>query len=112
MSRGAPVRKRSEWLDRLRRFRRSKLSVTEFCRHEKVSIPSYYHWRRKLADATPEVGARRQPATFIPVHLAGSTDLQVTFPNGARLTLSLHNRELVRLFIESIATARTTQGDA
>jgi hypothetical protein len=112
MSRSASVGKRSEWLDRLRRFRRSNLSVTEFCRREKVSVPSYYHWRRKLAKATSEGGARREPVTFIPVHLAGSSDLQVAFPNGARVTLSLHHRELVRPVIESIALARTTQGEA
>jgi hypothetical protein len=112
MSRGAHVRKRSEWLDRLRRFSRSNLSVTEFCRREKVSVPSYYQWRRKLADATSEVNARPQPATFIPVQVASSADLQVTFPNGARLTLPAHNRQQVQVFIESIAMARTTQEDA
>ena len=108
----AHVRKRSEWLDRLRRFRRANLSVIEFCRREKVSVPSYYHWRRKLAEATSEVGAEGEPVTFIPVQVASPADLQVVFPNGARVTFSLHSRELVRLFIESIATARTTQGDA
>ena len=112
MSRGADAGKRSEWLDRLRRFRRSNLSVIEFCRREKVSVPSYYQWRRKLADATSEVDAGGQPATFIPVQVAGSADLEVTFPNGARLTLSAHSRQHVQVFIESIALARTTQGDA
>lgn len=112
MSRGAHAGKRSEWLDRLRRFRRSNLSVIEFCRREKVSVPSYYQWRRKLADAMSEVDAGEQPATFIPVQVAGSADLQVTFPNGARLTLPAHSRQHVQVFIESIAMARTTQGDA
>lgn len=111
MPRGAHVRKRSEWLDRLRRFSRSNLSVTEFCRREQVSVPSYYHWRRQLADAMSEVDARREPATFIPVQVASSAELQVTFPNGARLTLPAHNRQYVQVFIESIAMARTTQGD-
>ena len=112
MSRGAHVRKRSEWLDRLRRFSRSNLSVTEFCRREEISIPSYYHWRRKLAEATSGVDARRQPATFIPVQVAGSAELQATFPNGARLTLPAHNHQQVQVFIETIAMARTTQGGA
>ncbi len=112
MSRSAHVGKRSEWLDRFRRFRRLNLSVTEFCRREGVSVPSYYHWRRKLADATSETGARRQPATFIPVQVASPADLQVTFPNGARLTLPALDHELVRMSIESIALTRTFQGDA
>lgn len=111
MPRSAHVRKRSEWLDRLRRFRRVNLSVSEFCRREKVSVPSYYQWRRKLAEATSEVGAAGEPVTFIPVQVASSADLQVTFPNGARLTLPVHNCQHVQVFIESIATARTTQGE-
>jgi hypothetical protein len=61
------ARNRFEWRDRMRRFRRSNLSVIEFCRREQVSAPSYYHWRRKLAEATSQTDARRQPATFIPV---------------------------------------------
>lgn len=112
MPRGSHVRKHSEWLARLRRFRRSNLSVSEFCRRERVSVPSYYHWRQRLADAASEVDAEGQPATFIPVQVASSAELQVTFPNGARLTLPTHNHQHVQVFIESIAMARTTQGGA
>lgn len=109
---GARLRKRSEWLDRLRRFGRSKLSVSEFCRRERVSVASYYHWRRRLAEATSEVDAGSQPATFIPVQVASSAELQATFPNGARVTLPAHNHQHVPVFIESIAMARTTSGGA
>lgn len=112
MSRGADHHKRTQWLARLRRFRQSKLSVAEFCRHERVSVPSYYQWRRKLADATSQVDAEGPLAQFLPVQVVGPTDLEVTFPNGARLTLPLHDRELVPTFIASIAMARTTQGGA
>jgi len=35
MSRGASAQKRSHWRERFRRFARSKLSVTEFCRQER-----------------------------------------------------------------------------
>ena len=106
------VGKRSEWLDRLRRFRRSNLSVTEFCRREKVSVPSYYEWRRKLTETTSEAGAEGEPATFIPVQVASPAELQVAFPNGVRLTLPAHNCQHVQVFIESLAMARTTRGEA
>jgi hypothetical protein len=112
MSRSARVLKRSEWLDRLRRFDRSNLSVSEFCRRERVSLPSYYQWRRKLAAVASEVDAGGQPATFIPVQVAGRAELGVTFPNGARLTLPALDHKLVRLSIEAIALTRTCQGDA
>jgi hypothetical protein len=112
MSRGARLEKRTEWSERLRRFARSKLSVAEFCRREKVSVPSYYHWRHKLAGATSELDVGSEPATFIPVQVTSPTGLEVTFPNGARLTLPAQSRQQVQDFIQSIAIARTTQGGA
>lgn len=109
---GRHVRKRSEWLARLRRFNRSKLTVSEFCRREQVSIPSYYQWRRKLADAVSELDSGDEPATFIPVQVASSAEVQVSFPNGARLTLPAQDHELVRMSIETVALTRTFQGGA
>jgi hypothetical protein len=44
--------------------------------------------------------------------LAANADLQVVFPNGARLTLPVSDQELVRMSIDTIAQARTGQGDA
>jgi hypothetical protein len=112
MSRRVNLDKRSEWLDRLRRFRRSNLSVTEFCRREEVSVASYYHWRQKLAKAASDLDANGAPvqATFLPVQIEGSAGLEVAFPNGARVTLAALDRPHVQAFIESIAMARTTQG--
>ena len=114
MPRGASAQKRSQWRERLRRFARSKLSVTEFCRRERVSTPSFYQWRRKLADSSSNGPGRRSPAraSFIPVQVAAATGLQVDFPNGVRLTLSSSDQELVRMSIDTIAQARTRQGDA
>ena len=112
MSRGGNLGKRSQWLDRLRRFGRSNLSVTEFCRREKVSVPSYYHWRRKLADTAFEHESNGEPATFLPVRIAGSAGLEASLPNGARVILSGLDRQLVRVIIESIAMAPTRRGDA
>jgi hypothetical protein len=112
MSRGTNSQKRTQWLDRLDRFAESNLSVAEFCRQEQVSVASFYQWRRKLAETTFQVDGRRQSPTFLPVHVAGPADLEVNFPNGARLTLPLHHRDLVPTIIASIAMAQTTQGGA
>ena len=114
MSRGASAQKRSQWRERFGRFARSKLSVTEFCRRERVSVPSFYHWRRKLADSSFNGPAPRsaERASFIPVQVATATGLQVDFPNGVRLTLPSSDQELVRTAIDTIAQARTRQGDA
>lgn len=114
MARGVNQEAQRRWRDRLRRFARSKLSVSEFCRHEQVSEPSFYQWRKRLAsvdnerpDALPP-----QPATFLPVQLTAARGLQARFPNGATLTLPADDPALLRLSIAAIAEARTTCGDA
>lgn len=74
MSRGAQVGKRAQWLDRLRRFARSKLPVSEFCRREQVSQASFYPWRRRLAAASAEA-PDEDPltrASFVPVQLTSA----------------------------------------
>jgi transposase-like protein len=114
MSRSANPGKRSQWFDRLQRFTRSKVSVAEFCRSEQVSVASFYQWRRKLTGSSPGLPGLRPPtrASFVPVQVTRAADLQVTFPNGVRLTLPAHDDELVRMSIESLALARTTPGGA
>ncbi len=114
MSRGASAQKRSQWRERFRRFARSELSATEFCRQEGVSTPSFYHWRRKLADSSSNGPARRSlaRASFVPVQVATASALHVNFPNGVRLSLPVSDPELVRISIDAIAQARTGQGDA
>jgi hypothetical protein len=113
MSRLSRPQKRAEWRKRVRRFTRSKLSVSEFCRQNKVSVPSFYYWRRKLADTEPDASQREvERAAFIPVQVATVATLQVIFPNGTRLELPSQDHELVRVSIESVARAQTTQGGA
>ena len=41
--------KQEVWRSRLRRFESSGMSVTRFCRSERVSVPSFYQWRKRLA---------------------------------------------------------------
>ena len=104
---------RQQWRDRLRRFASSKLSVVEFCRREKVSAPSFYQWRKKLAALSSDNPPAATPK-FLPVEVAATspTSLQVTFPNGATLTLPVHDHELVTRSIEAIALAPTRRGGA
>ena len=37
------------WRERLRRFHQSRETVAQFCRRERVSIPAFYQWKRKLS---------------------------------------------------------------
>jgi transposase-like protein len=40
--------KQARWLDLVRRWQRSNLSVREFCERHQLSEPSFYSWRRAL----------------------------------------------------------------
>jgi transposase-like protein len=60
------------WRDRLARWRKSGLSVSEFCWREGVSPPSFYQWRKRLRRA-PNSGSRSARApVFVPVEVVGS----------------------------------------
>jgi transposase len=48
-SRRDPAATRQKWVDRVQRFRDSKLTVAQFCLAEGVSVPAFYQWRRTLA---------------------------------------------------------------
>jgi hypothetical protein len=90
---------RQLWLDRLARFPASGLTVAQFCAIEAVSLPSYYFWKRRLADeaqapTTQDQGGGRGPR-LLPVKLqpaAPAVELVLTtsaiprLPSGCDLT--------------------------
>lgn len=115
MARKASREVQRQWRHRLGRFSRSTLSVAEFCRCEKVSVPSFYQWRKKLGATDRDGQDTATPptqATFLPVQVTASRGLQVAFPNGATLTLPVDDHALIKLSIEAIAQARTICGEA
>jgi hypothetical protein len=48
MSRGSRPQKVEDWMARLGRFGSSGQTVTEFCKSERISQPSFYQWKKKL----------------------------------------------------------------
>jgi hypothetical protein len=106
--------KRCEWSERIRRRRKSGLTVAEFCEWEGVSAASFYNWQKKLRGtksrrqpvelATPEGRSQRsqQKAAFLPVHVmqAGATASPVTrieilLTNGVRVFVPISDFETV-----------------
>jgi|SRR5271168_3060908 len=86
------------WRQVLRRWRRSGLSIRDFCAAESLAEPSFYSWRRTLADrdqqaaadtADPGNAARRdgQPL-FVPLRVV---------PAAAALELVLGRDRVVRV---------------
>lgn len=47
MSQPLPTKVR-EWTERIERFQRSQVTLTQFCRDEAVSMPSFYQWRKRI----------------------------------------------------------------
>ena len=114
MARMTRLEVRRQWRERLRRFSSSKFSVAEFCRREKVSVPSFYQWRKKLTELSSEATEPAPSPKFLPVEVAStsSVNLQAAFPNGATLTLGVEDARLLQVAVEAIALARTTRGEA
>lgn len=61
MARRLDSEKHAEWRKQLGRFSRCGLTVARFCSGERVSVASFYYWRRKLRQA-----ARRR-RLYVPV---------------------------------------------
>ena len=124
MSRRADGRKVAEWRGRFERFRRSGLSVGRFCLAEKVSVPSFYQWRKKLAarsvaaTARSSAGIARSSAgiaraaagaeaaeSFARVRLVGAATVAAWLPGGTRLEIPLGDTRVMQLAIEALVRA-------
>ena len=116
MARPVDARKHELWRQRLADFRRSKLSVAEFCRSEQLSQASFYQWRRKLAaNKSRSRGTSVEHADtptaehFLPVEVAAApARLQFAFPNGAQLLIDVQDPVLLRSVVQAVAAADIT----
>lgn len=112
MSVGVELSKAGEWRRRMIRFREAGVSVAAFCRTERVSVPSFYHWRKKLARLPGE--ALEADAGFIPVRLVTNTGIVVELPGGARLQIPAGDPQIMQIAIRAVvrADAERLGGDA
>jgi transposase-like protein len=93
------------WRSRLARYRKSGLTVAEFCRSEGVSNPSFYQWRKRLDEDSQSKRARQSKASskshrsrpFVPVRVSSTAWVEVEFPNGVRIRVPAENAEALRL---------------
>ena len=98
------VRKDAKWRKRLERFTRSGLTVARFCDGERVSVASFYYWRKKLGNksrrrrVTDERGVFQQVAV-VPSALAVCIEL----PCGTRIEVDAEHLDAVRAVIAEVA---------
>jgi hypothetical protein len=92
------------WRQVLRRYATSKLTVREFCRREALSEPSFYAWRRTIAERDGETkpkprsssSPKRRPngsPDFLPLVL-DANDLQIDPPG---IVIELRGQRRLRL---------------
>ena len=104
MARSMSGRKALEWQRRLRKFEKSRQSVAAFCRHEGVSPPSFYLWRKRFArPPIPRQPLAEPPAGFRPVRLLPTAGISVQLPGGTQMVVPLSDAQSLRLAIETLA---------
>jgi hypothetical protein len=98
MSRRADPRKQQLWLQHIRRWQRSRLTVADFCEHYQLGEASFYSWRRTLQQrgllaesdtattAHPGDGADPSTPLFLPVTVAdpgaAPGSIEIVLPDG------------------------------
>ena len=96
--------KERRWRGHLAAWRRSGQSVRAFCAAQGLSEPSFYSWRRALAqgkrrrgprktpsDSTASAAERTKPLPFLPVRLVEDT------PSAAAVEVVLRGGRVVRV---------------
>jgi transposase len=109
------------WRERVARWRRSGLSITEFCGRERLSQASFFAWRKRLASShTPPAdraersglagGTGQKNASSRLLQLSPpawpAAAIQIALPSGALVTLLPHaGSELVTAAIRAAMIA-------
>jgi hypothetical protein len=100
MARQPDAGKQQRWLDLMRRWHTSPLTVRDFCDCYGVSVASFYLWRRVLRErgllhdeATPTQRAQQSPAR--PAFVQLTVDAQTATPAAVDVVLS--DRRLLRV---------------
>ncbi len=85
------LKRETYWRKTLERFGKSGLSVRGFCEREKLSEPSFYHWRRVLQQRDEE--QRCDGPAFVPVVVHD----EPTETSGEQVVIELRGGRLLRL---------------
>ena len=112
---GSVPDKAAVWGERLRRYEQSALTIVEFCQRERVSVPSFYQWRKRLAKSStgPQRFAGRQvPAAspaFQQVMLTGGGLVTIEFLSGVRMEVPSLDVPLVRAVLADLLQAEAVR---
>ncbi len=117
MARRCDSEKYAEWRKRLGRFSRCGLTVARFCSGERVSVASFYYWRRKLQQAARRgrmpapPGVFRQiavvpaPPAMVSAASAGAPAVSIQLPCGTRIEVDAEHVDAVRAVVGEVVRA-------
>ncbi len=106
MSRSFDPQKLAMWQGRLRRFSDSGLAVARFCARERVSVASFYHWRKRLGQQAPTRRASVRGDVFEPVTVVPAlSGLSIMLPGGTQIQVRGEHLDTVRAVIAEVAHA-------
>ena len=107
MSRSTDTRKLALWRERFERFSLGGLGVEPFCARERVSVASFYYWRKKVGKLRrPSQGRPRadRPGVFEPVTVVGAAPaVRIELPCGTRIEVATDHPEVVRAVVAVVA---------
>jgi hypothetical protein len=120
MARSSDAALRRVWEDRLRRYACSDITVAGFCERERVSVPSFYHWRRKIADSErsssgaaegKQIAQQRPLQAFVPVRITQATTIEMRLSNGVRFLLPAGDEILLAAAITAAGRLRVSESE-
>ena len=123
MARRSDSEKHAEWRKRLGRFSRSGLTVAQFCSGERVSVASFYYWRRKLGQAARRGGMPARPGVFRPVAVVPAPPAMVSAapavasaasvgdPGAPAVSIQLPCGTLIEVHAEHLDAVRAVVGE-
>ncbi len=105
--------KDAKWRKRLERFTRSRLTVARFCDGERVSVASFYYWRKKLGQTASRRRTRSRPGVFQqvavipapPAMVPASSRIVIQLPCGTRIEVDAEHLDAVRAVVGEVARA-------
>jgi hypothetical protein len=76
-----------KWRELIQRWRRSSLSVAEFCRRQEITQASFYQWRKRLESEEPRAESVRFVQLPTPAWNAANA-AEMRLPGGAVVSFS------------------------
>ena len=104
MSRSSDPRKLAMWRKRFQRFSSSRLAVAPFCARERVSVASFYHWRKKLGPQVPRRPTSVRGDVFQPVAVVPAAwGVSIRLPGGTQIEVCVEHLDTIRAVIAEVA---------